>query len=437
MSIARKSGETFVVRIVVQAISLIVGILVARLLGVYGKGVYTYAATVLTLVVTLGSGQASAIAWQLAKGKQPPRDVYSAMLRTTTIFTIPIAAILIVLALVDPAQRVLYIVALALPFVLYLSLAGGFFLASSDVRSLNIQSLLSSVILLVALPPVLLLHGGVDGLLGVWVASYVAAAGYSAFRIRSYLADTPDGRHPYPFKDQFVFGLKTTLNTVVEYLNIRIDAFIILAMLGARSLGIYSLGIGVGELLWQLSRPVATAAFGRIGSSDEPEAAALAARCVRHSFAFVTAASVVAFFIGPTLITLVYGPQFAAAGTVLRLLLPGIIAYCIMPFLATFYSQQLGKPTIPLALSTISTVVCAGFTAAFIPRYGMAAGAVATSASYVTSVGIAIVLFCRRTGMNFAELFILNRDDMKQYVRLLASLGNRIAGLRVTTKPTP
>jgi O-antigen/teichoic acid export membrane protein len=190
-------------------------------------------------------------------------------------------------------------------------------------------------------------------------------------------------------------------------------------------------------LLWQLSRPLATAAFGRIGSSDEGEAAALTARCIRHSFAFVTAASIVAFFIGPTLITLIYGSQFAAAGTVLRLLLPGIIAYCIMPFLATFYIQQLGRPSIPLLLSTISTVVCAGFTWAFIPRYGMGAGAAATSASYVTAVGIATVLFCRRTGMNFTELFALNRDDMKQYMRLLTGLSNRIAELRVNTKPTP
>jgi len=37
-----------------------------------------------------------------------------------------------------------------------------------------------------------------------------------------------------PFKTKFVFGLKTTLNPLVEYLNIRIDAFIILAMLGVR-----------------------------------------------------------------------------------------------------------------------------------------------------------------------------------------------------------
>jgi O-antigen/teichoic acid export membrane protein len=427
--IAKKSLETFVFRSFAQAASLAVGIAVARLFGPYGKGMYAYVTTALGLLVTLASGQSSAIAWQLAKKKQPPRAVYAAMLRTIALFAVPLASIIVVLAALQPAHRLLLAVAAALPFVLYLALANGFFLSYGDVRSGNMQTFLSALVLLVATPLALLARGGLVAVLIVWVCSFAGAAVYSTFRIRRYLRPSQPETAPYPFAEQFFFGLKATLNALVEELNLRIDVFIVLSILGARALGIYSLGVGIAGLLWQLSRPIATAAFGRIGASNEINAAELTARCMRHSFIVVTIAAAVAFVVGPSVITLVYGARFAPAGSVLRLLLPGIIAYCIMPLLATFFAQQLGRPSIPLALSTASTLICAAVTAALIPRYGIAAGAVATSMSYVAAVSTGTWVFVRRTGISPLRLLILDRYDLHRYRHLLSAVAGRAGKL--------
>jgi O-antigen/teichoic acid export membrane protein len=150
---------------------------------------------------------------------------------------------------------------------------------------------------------------------------------------------------------------------------------------------------------------------------------------MRHSLAFVTAAAAVAYVVAPMLIVPIYGAPFAAAGNVVRMLLPGIVAYCLMPLLATFFTQQLGRPSIPLALSAISTVLCAAATAALLPRYGIIAGAAATSASYVTAVAIGAVLFVRRTGISPAALFILNGDDVRRYAQLFSAAATRVRRL--------
>jgi O-antigen/teichoic acid export membrane protein len=427
-AIAKKSLETFVVRGLSLASALVLGIVIARLLGPYGKGLYTYVIVVLTLMTTLAAGQGSAIAWQLVKGRQPPREVYAALLRTVAVFAIPTATVLIAIAVAVPSQRVLLPVAAALPFALYGALVNGFFLSASDVRSGNIQTLVLALVSLLSVP-VLFLHGGLGGVLIVWVASYVAAAVTSIIRMRPYLAGPTAEKSEYPFKQQLLFGIKTALNALVEELNIRIDIFLVLLILGAGALGVYSLGIGIASLLWQLSRPIATAAFGRIGSSSEADSAALTARCMRHSLAFVAAAAAIAFVVGPMLIVPIYGAPFAAAGNVLRMLLPGIVAYCLMPLLATFFTQQLGRPSIPLALSAISTVLCAAATAALLPRYGIIAGAAATSASYVTAVAIGAALFVRRTGISPIALFILNGDDVHRYVQLFTAAATRVRRL--------
>jgi O-antigen/teichoic acid export membrane protein len=430
-TIAKKSIETFVVRSFNQAATLAVGILIARMLGPSGKGIYAYALTVLGLLVSIASGQTSAIARQLAKGKQPPRIVYGALLRTVAIFAVPISTVLVVVALVQPTQRVLLAAAIALPLVVYMALANGFFLSASDVRSSNLQTLVQSLVLLIGVPVAALLRGNLAAILAAWIISYIVATAFSTVRLRAYLKPVSQSAPiHYPFREQLFFGLKTTLNTAVEELNLRINIFLILGMLGAAALGIYSLGIGIAGLLWQLSRPIATAAFGRIGSEDEAQAADLTARCMRHSLAFVMAASIVAFIIGPWLLVVVYGSKFAAAGGVLRLLLPGVVAYCIMPLLATFYTQQLGRPMIPLALSAISTVICAATTAVLIPRFGIAAAAVATSVSYIVAVGIAAILFVRQTGIAPTKLFFLDRQDLQQYWFLAGSLFARLQRLR-------
>jgi O-antigen/teichoic acid export membrane protein len=209
-----------------------------------------------------------------------------------------------------------------------------------------------------------------------------------------------------------------SLNGLVAYLNFRIDAFLVLFMLGRQALGVYSIGIGLGELLFFISRPIVTAARGRIARSGERESAELSAKCLRHTFALVLLCSVAIYFAGPALVVLVYGKQFAGAGPVLRYLLPGVIAYSAMPVLSAFFSQQIGNPRIPLAFSTISTVLCALVTAAILPHVGIVGGAIATSVSYFTAFSLAVVYFMRLTGTPLSRMFFLDAQDLHAYKEL-------------------
>jgi O-antigen/teichoic acid export membrane protein len=140
---------------------------------------------------------------------------------------------------------------------------------------------------------------------------------------------------------------------------------------------------------------------------------------MRHSFALVLVGAIVIFFAAPPLIPLVYGKQFAHAGIVARALLPGIVAYSMMPTLATFFSQQLGRPRIPLIFSTISTVICAVLTVILLPRFGIVGGAIATSVSYCLAFTAAVIYFVRRTRIAPLRLFALSAGDLAPYRSLL------------------
>jgi O-antigen/teichoic acid export membrane protein len=269
------------------------------------------------------------------------------------------------------------------------------------------------------IPLLVLLHAGLPVLFALWAAGYVAGALYTAYRLRSYTRLREGSREGTIVKEQLVYGGQVSLNSAVQFLNFRIDVFLIMFILGQTALGIYSIGIGIGEMLWQLSRPMVTASFGSIARGTESQAANTTATCMRHSFALVLLGAIVVFFAAPPLIPLVYGKQFAHAGLVARVLLPGIIAYSMMPTLATFFSQQLGRPRIPLLFSTISTIVCAALTVVLLPHFGIVGGAIATSISYCLAFAAAVFYFVRRTRIAPLRLFTLCAGDLAPYRSLL------------------
>ncbi|MDQ2872336.1 MAG: hypothetical protein M3R35_04295, partial [Candidatus Eremiobacteraeota bacterium] len=91
--LSRKSLETFVLRSIGQVAMTITGIVIARALGPSGKGSYAYALTILTLLLTLSSGQSAAISRQYGRRRMPSSDVYAAMLRLMFLVAVPLSLI--------------------------------------------------------------------------------------------------------------------------------------------------------------------------------------------------------------------------------------------------------------------------------------------------------------------------------------------------------
>jgi O-antigen/teichoic acid export membrane protein len=420
--IPKKSLETLVIRLINQAASVVAGILMARVLGAFGKGIFTYASSITTVIQTISMGQASAVSWQYRRRKRPSAVVLAALQRLLVLGAIPISVIIAVVALTVRGQRPLLAVAVALPFLFLAQMTLGFFLADGDVRKCNIQASITSVGFLAALiPAYFVFHLGLDATLAIWVGATVCSALYSLWMLRpyarygiTYVAEA--------FKEQFMFGLKVSANSVVALLNFRIDVFIILFMLGAKALGIYSIAVGAGELMWQLSRPLGYSAFQRINSDSRDDAIYITAKCVRHALAMVGIGCLALFFVAPPLVTLVYGRAFSAAGPALRFLLPGIMAFSMTPFFSGFFTQQLGKPVLPLIVSSASTIICAIITVIAVPHIGIVGGAIGTSVSYTAAFFISMTLFLRETGMPISKLYAFGAEDFRPYKELVSSI---------------
>jgi O-antigen/teichoic acid export membrane protein len=420
--IARKSLETLLVRLGMQLFSVGGSIVIARVLFAEGRGGFVYAATVLTFGLMATVGHNKAILWQYGRQGLPAWAVKRVMTLVVIGVSVPIVAVLLAVGWLVPSQSALLFVALGLPFAIFSQSAAGLFLADGDVRPNNICVIFPTIgATLIFVPLILFVERRLWVALAVWGASYVAGGIYTMIALRRY----PGGGSNVDFKalakEQVSFGSQACLSSLVQYLDFRIDVFMVMFIAGTTALGIYSVGIAIGEFIWQLSSAMINPALRDIGGKDYDRAADVTAKCMRHSFALVFIASVLVAAFARPVVPLIFGPAFSYGAVITIALLPGIIAYSMMPALTMFFSQQLGQPRIPFYFSALSVLVCALLTGLTLPHYGIIAASIATSVSYSCAFIAAAIYFCRRTGTAWTNVFAFSLDDLRPYRSLLAT----------------
>ncbi len=427
--IAKKSAETFVTRVLMQLCAAAGGIVIARVLHPAGKGEWTYVGTMLGLALMATVGHNKAVLWQYARRGLPPASIIRVMALVVGAISVPIAIGLVMIGLFVPSQRGLLFVALALPFAVFSQSAVGIFLGGGDVRIVNLQNIFPTVLAtLVYVPLLVFVHAALWIPLTVWTATYIGGGFYTAFALRGYWHGGAAGDPKELAKEQLAFGSQACLSSLMQYLDFRVDVFLVIYMLGSAALGIYSIGIALGEFIWQLSSAMINPALKDIGGADRTRAAEVTAKCMRYSFFLVFSAAVLVAGSARFLVPLVYGPAFAYGAVVTVALLPGIVAYSMMPALAAFFSQQLGEPRTPFYFSALSAATCAVVTALTLRHFGVIAAAVATSISYSAAFAAAATYFARRTGLSGRRLFVLSGEDVRPYYALLSNYLGAVRG---------
>ena len=404
-------------------VAVLTGIVVARTLGPAGKGVAAYASLLLAIFTTYGNGLQAAVMYQCGRNGEPVELVYGSALRIIGATMLPCAAVLLALGLLLPAHASLAFLACALPFAVYGQVTMGFFLLKGEIRTTIVQGAFNSFgVALFTIPALLVWHGGITAVLGIWATMFACSGLYAFFRIGAFAPRSNLGTTLATIREQVWFSIKTGSVSLADFLNLRVDVFVVGLMLDARSLGIYSLAVATGELMWQLSRPLAWTTVGRIASAERAEAIALTAKVTRNILAVEAVVGVAIFALAPAAVRLVYGPAFAQSGEVVRWLIPGLVLYAAHGALGYFVMVKEGKPLTILAVQTTSIVACAAITVATIHSFGIFGAALATTITYCFAAVIKAWLFMRYTGTSPLVFTLLQPEDIERYRRLAGTL---------------
>jgi O-antigen/teichoic acid export membrane protein len=438
----RDRSSTFAGRVVVMfgaqafgaALSIVNGILLARLLGPAGKGDY-YILVILpaTAVVLLQLGLPYAFNFYSARG-QTRGMIAKSLLLTAGLSAIALVALLVLLPALQEAflrgvrlELVLFAF-LALPLALHATFTAAIVMGRQAVRwyaAIKVANPLVSTVLLIAI------LGGlgpsVTGAIAVYfVVAVVNSLGYLVAAARVSRAVPQPGVAPFP---QLVrYGLRNYPDSLAGFFSNRLDVFLIAFLIADPSepLGYYSMAVGLAEMVYLLERAVSHIFFPHVAGSTREAANGQVAVVTRVT---LLGAGTFALLLIPAAAVMIWTvlPAFGPSIPPLLVLLPGVVAMGAANVVGG-YVAGIGRPGINSTVTVIAFAVNTAANLLLIPRLGILGAALASLISYSLTALLLTVIAARLSGTHVAAFWIPRLSDVRLLVATGRGLVRRLAG---------
>lgn len=207
------------------------------------------------------------------------------------------------------------------------------------------------------------------------------------------------------------FGGKSHPDILFQQILMRSDYLLIGLLLDSEALGYYAMASAAAELLIIVPEAVTTPLMKRLLQQGEgiDELTPLALRLTGTA---MLAACLSMAVVGEWLIVLLFGSAYQPAYPALVALLPGIFSLC---YASILHLDLLGKRR-PGALSVMAGVAAAinlSLTFFLIPHWGIVGAAYASSLAYsLLALGM-LCLYCRLSGVAFANTLLILPSDLR------------------------
>ncbi|MBI3695945.1 MAG: oligosaccharide flippase family protein [Acidobacteria bacterium] len=380
-----------------------VSVVLGRWLGPAGKGEYTLATLVATLLFTLlNLGIPSSISYYLAGGRTPESSLVKTVTALAGILALLAAAIAF---LVDRAgwcpslfgvprlSPAAWLIVLALPFqfagcfLLFVVLAQGrriLFAAVPGIGQFAVAVLVAALVLLHKLTA----FTAAGALVGSQVLTAAILLGYEQHRLRFLQSPLLAGESLLGLAR---YSALSHTGNVLHFLTQRVDVFMVSVLVDLRAVGLYSVAYGLAELLLLLPQRLGALYLPRIAAEPVPaeKGEEIRVSCSLVLMGSVAAAAVLAL-LAPVAIRLLYGPAFTPSVRPFLLLLPGACALAASSLLGAYLAGA-GRVKVTCAVAGLSLGFNVLLNVVLIPRYGISGAAVSSSLAYATQ---ALLLAC-------------------------------------------
>lgn len=199
---------------------------------------------------------------------------------------------------------------------------------------------------------------------------------------------------------------------IVQFLNYRMDIWIVQYFAGSAALGLYSLAANLGMMLWILPRSTSTVLLPAMAAGDRGASFEQAARLGRLVLVASAAAAVPAALLAGQWIGLFYGEDFVGAAKAFAILLVGCVPFSLCVVQAGALAA-VNQQRVNLTASGVGLLVTIVLDLSLIPRFGITGAAIASAASYVVTTAVVAIAFSRIGSVPLRATFLLQRGDLR------------------------
>ena len=411
--------------LILMPLSLANGILIARTVGPEGKGALDLIlATAGLLIMVLAFSLPPGVTYVVAKGNTNIRALAFRLLGVAAAQTVITLLILVLVASTKYSPKFLppgvgrwLIPGIALFVLLELLTAHwrAMLVGRQQITKVNNVEMLGRLIqflLLFSVAAILAFEGSRISVAVLFALSLIVSAFINITLLLKLKPAFNDDSGTASFREVLRFATPSYLGNLAQFLNYRLDVFIVSIFAGYASVGRYTLAVGLGQLIWLLSNAAATVLLPKIAAAEHENSAAHTMRVNRLSLGASFAGAVVLGVAAILFIPLLYGEDFRGSVNALLWILPGIVAFSIVNVLAA-YLGGIGKPHLNLIVAVVSLIATISLNLLLIPRLNIVGAAIASSVSYTLSAVLTTRYFIRETKTSLRDLLLLTSSDLK------------------------
>lgn len=434
-SFVKNSFVTFAVRVVTAIFTIIIGVIIARVLGPNGQGIYSVATLFpLLLMVFTTFSLNSTVSYFLAKEEHPQKMIIGTSILLNfliSFLTVGVGVIIIFLFsekfFPDIEKIYLFLSLFSAPLILFFNLGCQIFLGLQKFNKYNFISIFQNGLFLVFVIIFLLaMHFGVTVTILLQAFSYFIAVIILLFLIIKESKGIDFRLNVGYLKEYFSYSVKGHLGNVFDFLHTRVDLFLINLFINPFSAGIYFAAVRLSEGVWFFSGPVSTVLFPRVASEKNPQKLKELTPLVCRNVLFLSFLMVITLFIfSGWFVVFLYSAEFSGAVLPFKILLLGILAICGYGILSSDIGAR-GKPllnTYAIGISALLNIILNIF---LIPKWGINGAALATTVSYTFMFMFTVVVYSRLSNNKILDIIFIKKDD----IRLYKEIAHRIFGKR-------
>ncbi len=390
----------FGAQVLSAALLLANSVLVARVLGTEGKGLVALTAqttTLLMMVLSLGVGYAHA--YLIGSRRFDPAALLGNALGLTLLQSVLAGLVVIGLhvgGMLPTLSPALLIVAwLGLPVQLLIAYASGILQGQQRIVTLSVLQVLQSAAMLGL--GVLLLLGLRLGVMGGALAVLLAwglTLGLLVVLLRRSGVCWRLAWQPQALRVTLDYGLRGYVGSLLQYFNYRLDTFLVNYFIGAAQVGLYSVAVGLAELLWYLPHAVGFVILPKAAGSDARSMNTFTPRVFLITLGLTALGGAGLALVGPWLIRWLYSPAFSGAYPALLWLLPGVVLLGAGKVLTNEIAGR-GFPHYNSISSGVALIATVALDLVLIPRAGIVGAAQASTVSYTLGFVLALIFYRR------------------------------------------
>lgn len=395
-----KVAEAFATRILLVGMGLITSVLVARVLGPEGRGLYAVAAMFAAMGVQFGNlGLHASNTYHVSRNKALlPALVGNTLVASFvlggsgsvlawTIFSLrsefaPVSGMLLVLSL------------LWIPFGLTYLLLQNLLLGVHEVRAYNKIELINQIVVLVFLS--LLILGDVVSVEAFFVSGLIALVtsfGLALWALKKHMREFPRPSMPL-FRENIGYGLKAYLAALFAFMVMRIDLLMVKYMLGAEQAGYYSIAVTMTDIVFMLPSVIGMILFPQLAvMSDDRRKWRFTKLVVLWVMLVMLLLTIIASLLATPVVRLLFGEVFLPAVPAFVWLMPGIFILSINVIYMNYFAS-IGMPIITVYSPGIAAIINILLNMKLIPMAGIVGASISSTLAY-GSMLIASALYIR------------------------------------------